>query len=54
MESPDAYRATEFVTGEELGIGRLNNPGMYVRDNRVYVCDTGNNRIVILEKANNN
>lgn len=54
MESPDAYRATEFVTGEELGIGRLNNPrGMYVRDNRVYVCDTGNNRIVILEKANN-
>ncbi len=54
MESPDAYRASDFITGEDLGIGRFNNPrGMYVRDNRIYVCDTGNNRIVILEKVNN-
>lgn len=54
-ESPDAYRAREIITGSKLGIGDFNNPqGLYVRDNRIYVCDTGNNRIVILERDGDN
>ena len=50
-ESPDAYSVNETVTGSKLGIGDFNDPqGLYVRDNRIYVSDTGNNRIVILER----
>jgi tetratricopeptide (TPR) repeat protein len=53
-ESPDAYNAETVLTGEDLGIGGFKDPqGMYVRDNRVYICDTGNNRIVIMEKVEN-
>ena len=54
-ESPDAYSVQETVTGSKLGIGDFNNPqGLYVRDNRIYVCDTGNHRIVVLERDGNN
>lgn len=50
-ESPDAYRAELFLTGSALGIGDFKNPqGMFIRDNRIYICDTGNNRIVVLER----
>lgn len=50
-ESPDAYRADVFITGSGLGIGDFKDPqGLFVRGNLVYVCDTGNNRIVVLEK----
>ncbi len=50
-ESPDAYEAKSFISGDKLGIGDFRDPqGMFVRDNRIYICDTGNNRIVILEK----
>ncbi len=52
-EAPDAYRATDFITGDQLGIGDFKEPkGMFTKDNRIYVCDSGNNRIVILERAN--
>lgn len=50
-ESPDTYEASFFVTGDKLGIGDLNEPqGMFVKGNRIYICDTANNRIVIIEK----
>jgi hypothetical protein len=53
-ESPDAYQAVNTITGEEFGIGDFKNPqGLFVRENRIYVCDTANNRIVILEKDGN-
>lgn len=48
-ESPDAYRPTTFTTGAMLGIGEFKTAqGMYIRDDRIYVVDTGNNRIVEL------
>lgn len=51
-ESPDAYQVKDFITGDKLGIGNFIDPqGLYVRDNLIYVCDTGNNRIVIIEKT---
>jgi len=49
IPSPDAYRVTAFILGEHLGIGHFSNPqDLFIRDNRIYVVDTGNNRIVIL------
>ncbi|MCL2285981.1 MAG: hypothetical protein FWC32_06395 [Firmicutes bacterium] len=48
--SPDVYRVTAFILGEHLGIGDFNNPqDLFVIDNFIYVVDTGNNRIVVLE-----
>jgi len=53
-ESPDAYQAVSTITGEEFGIGDFKDPqGLFVRENRIYVCDTANNRIVILERNGN-
>lgn len=46
-ESPDAYQPTAFITGESLGLTEFKAPqGLYVRDDKMYVVDTGNNRIV--------
>lgn len=53
-EAPDAYQATDFITGDKLGIGDFKEPkGMFTKGNRIYVCDSGNNRIVILERVDN-
>lgn len=50
-QSPDAYAARMLITGESLGIGDFKDPqSIYVKENRIYVCDTGNNRIAILER----
>lgn len=51
--SPDAYTVQEVYTAADLGLEKnFSNPqGMFVYDNLVYVCDTGNNRIVVLEKT---
>ncbi len=51
VASPDPYRVTEYILGENLGIGHFRDPqGLFIRENRVYVCDSGNNRIVMLER----
>lgn len=47
--SPDAYTVTAFIVGEDFGIGHFVNPrGLFVRDNTMFVADTGNHRIVHL------
>jgi hypothetical protein len=47
---PDAYYVAATITGHDFGIGNFRNPqGLFIRDNRIYVCDTDNNRIVLLE-----
>lgn len=51
-ESPDAYRAEAFITGAALGIGDFKEPqGIFVRGDLIYLCDTGNDRIVVLKKT---
>ncbi len=46
-ESPDAFYASRLLTGNELGIGDFKDPqSIYARDNKIYICDSGNNRIV--------
>ena len=50
VASPDAYRVGAYVLGLHLGIGHFRDPqGLFIRDNRIYICDSGNNRIVKLE-----
>lgn len=51
-ESPDAYSPQMIIRGSDLGIGDFKDPqGMFVKDQLIYVCDTGNDRIVILERT---
>ena len=46
--SPDAYRPKTVLTGADLGLSsELKNPeGLFVTGNDIYICDTGNNRII--------
>lgn len=50
--SPDAYSVVGVYTAVELGLDKkLSMPaGLYVHDKMVYICDTGNNRIIELER----
>jgi hypothetical protein len=54
VASPDAYRVGAYILGTTLGVGHLRDPqGLFIRDNRVYICDSGNNRILKLEVREN-
>ena len=50
--SPDAYDVAAVFSSSDLGLEtRMNKPGgMYVYNNQIYVCDTGNNRIIVLSR----
>ena len=49
--APAAYQPKKLITGASLGIGELKEPSdiHVTSQNRVYVLDSGNNRIVVLE-----
>jgi len=51
--SPEAYSVTGVYTSVDMGLDKnLSNPqGLFVYDNLVYICDTGNNRIVVVERV---
>ena len=51
---PQAYLPTEAISGEAIGAGAFSNPkDIYVsEDRKIYVADTGNNRIVIFNPKN--
>lgn len=50
-ESPDTYTPENRVFGSDLGIGDFKNPaGMFVKDDHIFICDSGNNRIVEVDK----
>ncbi|MBQ7359089.1 MAG: hypothetical protein IJW63_03220 [Lachnospiraceae bacterium] len=51
--SPDAYRTVGVYTATDLGLDKNFNQaeGMFVCGNRIYVCDTGNNRIIEFERT---
>ena len=53
--SPDAYSTVGVYTAAELGLDKnLNSPqGMCVQGKEVYICDTGNNRILQLNRTSN-
>jgi hypothetical protein len=51
VASPEAYQATALLSGKGLGVGAFKEPNdIYVTpDKQIYVLDSGNNRIVILD-----
>ncbi|MCR4642088.1 MAG: hypothetical protein K5697_08675 [Lachnospiraceae bacterium] len=53
QESPDAYTVSRVFDFNALGIsGNLKSPeSLYVKGDQVYLCDTGNNRIIVLERS---
>lgn len=56
LESPDAYTAEDILIGSRLGeeVGDFVSPsGLFVRDENIYIVDTGNNRIVVVDKGFN-
>ncbi|MCL2209415.1 MAG: hypothetical protein FWC19_04615 [Treponema sp.] len=53
VASPDAYRVSHYILGTSFGVGHLREPqGLFIRENRIYVCDSGNNRILHIEVQN--
>jgi DNA-binding beta-propeller fold protein YncE len=49
VASPDAYRVGAYILGSAFDIGSFRDPqGLFIRDNRIYICDSGNDRIVTL------
>ena len=53
QDSPDLYTVTNVYTSIDFGLdSNMKNPqGLFVKDNLVYICDTGNNRILELERV---
>lgn len=53
QNSPDFYSVQEVYTANELGLDKpLRQPqGLFAVENSLYVCDTGNNRIIELERT---
>jgi DNA-binding beta-propeller fold protein YncE len=50
VASPDPYRVSGYILGSLLGTGHFRDPqGLFARENRLYVCDSGNNRIILLD-----
>lgn len=51
QESPDPYAVKVVLDWQSLGLDKdFKQPkGMFIKDNYIYICDTGNNRIVIIE-----
>ncbi len=53
LYSPDAYTAIKAVNSEDMGLELpIENPGDMITDEagNVYIADTGNNRIVVLDQ----
>ncbi len=51
ISAPVGYVAEKIITGTDLKVGKLNNPtDIYVDDSgALYITDTGNNRMLIVE-----
>ena len=51
--SPDAYEVAGVFTSVELGLEKkLSSPqGMFVYKDYIYICDTGNNRILEIQRT---
>jgi len=54
VASPDAYRVGAYFLGTSLGVGHFRDPqGLFINENRIYICDSGSNRILKIEVREN-
>jgi DNA-binding beta-propeller fold protein YncE len=54
VASPDAYRVGAYILGSTLGVGHFRDPqGLFIRGDRIYICDSGNNRVLLIEMREN-
>lgn len=53
QDSADFYTVARVFTASDLGLDQnFNSPqGMYVQGDMVYICDTGNNRIIQMQRV---
>ena len=53
QDSPDAYEVVKVYSSVDLGLDvEMKDPkGLYVNGDEIYVCDTGNNRIIRLKRS---
>lgn len=53
QDSPDFYTVTKVYTAVDFdsGLDFKSPEGMFVQGNMIYICDTGNNRIVQIERT---
>lgn len=53
QDSPNFYTVASVYTSTELGLKeKLVNPqGLFVKGNMIYICDSGNNRIIEVERS---
>ncbi len=51
-DSPAGYLPKKIITGYDIGVGHLDNPNDIFIDsnNNMYIVDTGNKRIVVIDK----
>lgn len=51
VPAPQAYVPRRMILGDDLGVGALRNPNdLFISKNgSIYIADTGNNRVVILD-----
>ena len=52
VPAPQAYTVSHLINGNDLGIGKFNNPqdlGVS-KNNRLYIVDSGNDRIICLDQ----
>lgn len=51
--SPDAYNVAGVFTAGDMGLedGLKSPQGLFVYENMIYICDTGNNRIIEVERS---
>lgn len=51
--SPDAYEVSGVYSAVDFGLetGLKTPSGLFVNGNRIYICDTGNNRILEIERT---
>ena len=56
QESPDPYQVLAVLDYQALGLDKsfLNPQGLFVRGNIIYIVDTGNNRILEVERDGDN
>ena len=50
IKSPYPYTPVKEISGIDIGVGEFSNPSDIYRDYKgnIYICDSGNNRIVVL------